>query len=368
MARLAPGRTRRPPVPPASGPVEQGGLTILLPAYNEGRRIRPCLDGLLAQGPAVEQIVVVESRSKDDTPDIVREYIARDPRLTMIHDPPLPAGWIGKAWALQNGTEFAKTEYVLGVDADIEPAPLMADAILQIARREGYDVLSFSPRFRIPTAGERWLQPALLTTLVYRTGAAGERQPHPDRIAANGQCMCFRREVILKYGYGIVAGSFSEDVSIARLLAREGYKVGFLDGSLLYTVRSYESAGEAWREWGRSLDLKDARSPLGQAWDVVHLWLAQALPWVVLPLVLLLAWPSDAPEWVRTWLLRVNGALLAIRLLLLVATRGAYERTDLPYWLSPLADPLAAIRITISSLRRPKSWRGRAYTPAPAAS
>lgn len=361
MARLAPGRTRRPPVPPlpAGGPV--GGLTILLPSYNEAARIRPCLEGLLMQGPAVERILVIDSHSADGTADVVREFQARDPRLVLLHDPPLPAGWVGKAWALQFGTEQATTPYVLGVDADIVPVPGMADAILALAQREDYDVLSFSPRFRIPTAAERWLQPALLTTLVYRTGAAGERQPDPERIAANGQCMLFRREVILREGYNVVAGSFAEDVAIARQLARQGAKVGFLDGSALYTVRSYETAAQAWREWGRSLDLKDARSRVGQAWDVAHLWLAQAAPWIVLPLLLLLPWPTEWPAEARRALLWVNGLLLGIRLLLLLATRASYERTDLPYWLSPLADPLAALRITLSSLRRPTQWRGRVY-------
>jgi dolichol-phosphate mannosyltransferase len=350
----------------SGGPV--GGLTILLPALNEARRIGPCLEGLTRQGPAVEKIWVIESGSKDGTADVVRAFLPQDPRMELLHDPPLPAGWVGKAWALQYGTERAPTEYVLGVDADIFPAPGMADAILQIAQCEGYDVLSFSPRFRIPTAGERWLQPALLTTLVYRTGAAGERQPDPERIAANGQCMLVRKSVLLENGgYGAVAGSFSEDVSLARHLARRGAKVGFLDGSKLYTVKSYETAGEAWREWGRSLDLKDARSTTGQWFDVAHLWLAQGIPMVVMAWLLLAPWPSDAPAWIRTGLLWVNGLLLGIRLMLVGATRGSYERPDLPYWLSPLADPLAVLRITLSTLRRPTGWRGRTYGAAAAA-
>ena len=32
-----------------------------------------------------------------------------------------------------------------------------------------------------------------------------------------------------------------------------------------------------------------------------------------------------------------------------------------PFWLSPLADPLAALRILLSTLRRPTRWRGREY-------
>ena len=44
-----------------------------------------------------------------------------------------------------------------------------------------------------------------------------------------------------------------------------------------------------------------------------------------------------------------------------VLVRGADER-GFAFWLSPLADPLAALRICISSLRRPKAWRGRNYS------
>ncbi|MDB9327550.1 glycosyltransferase family 2 protein, partial [Nodularia spumigena CS-590/02] len=31
------------------------------------------------------------------------------------------------------------------------------------------------------------------------------------------------------------------------------------------------------------------------------------------------------------------------------------------FWLSPLADPIAVLRIFISALHTPKEWRGRKY-------
>ncbi len=360
--RLAPGRTRRPPVAPRPEGGPAGGLTILLPTLNEARRLAPCLEGLMRQGAPVEQILVIDSDSKDGTRDLVRAAAERDPRIRLIPDRPLAPGWVGKAWALQYGAELCTTEWFLTVDADTAPVPGMAAAALAEAQAGGYDALSFSPRFSIPTAGERWLQPALLITLVYRTGAAGAKDPAPDNMLANGQCSLFRRDALLGAGgYAPVRQSFSEDVSLARHLARSGRKVGFLDGSRLYTVRAYETAAEAWREWGRSLDLKDATTPARQWFDVVLLWLAQGLPLAILLAVLAGAWPDDLPAWTRTFALSVNGALVAIRLGMLAATRGAYERTDLPFWLSPLADPLAAWRITLSTLRRPKGWRGRTY-------
>ena len=48
--------------------------------------------------------------------------------------------------------------------------------------------------------------------------------------------------------------------------------------------------------------------------------------------------------------------------LMLFALAGSYERRGLPYWLSPLADPLAVLRIAVSTVLRPQTWRGREYS------
>jgi dolichol-phosphate mannosyltransferase len=272
----------------------------------------------------------------------------------------VPAGWVGKVWALERGLHEARTPWVLGIDADTTPQPGMVGGALAAAESLEADVVSFGPRFAAQGAGERWLQPALLTTLVYRFGPAGEAAPDPDRVMANGQCFLARREVLLRHGgYAPARASFCDDVTLARHLARTGARVRFLDGSRLLDVRAYTGALETWREWGRSLDLKDASTPARQALDVAFLLLVQGLP-IPLLLWLLLASPA-IPGWLRGALLGVNGALLAVRLLITLALRGSYERTGLPFWLSPLADPLAAFRILLSSLRRPASWRGRRY-------
>jgi dolichol-phosphate mannosyltransferase len=57
----------------------------------------------------------------------------------------------------------------------------------------------------------------------------------------------------------------------------------------------------------------------------------------------------------------VNLAALLVRLLMLVALRGSYATRGWPFWLSFLADIPAAVRLTLSTARQPKAWRGRAY-------
>ena len=131
--------------------------------------------------------------------------------------------------------------------------------------------------------------------------------------------------------------------------------------SALYAVRSYTSMREAWREWGRSIDLKDATSRARQWADVTVLVLAQALP---LPMLVALAFgvsrsAPSASAW--TALLVVNAVLLLVRLALLGALRQSYERPAWTFWLSPLADPAAVARIILSTLKRGRVWRGREY-------
>lgn len=361
LQRLSGGRTRRPPEAPRPEGLAGEGLTIVVATLNEAHRIAPCLRGLEAQGAPVREILVVDSGSTDGTREMVQAAAARDPRIKLLTDPPLPPGWIGKAWALQFGTEQATQPWVLGMDADTEAAPGCAAAVLAAAQREGFDVVSFAPRFDGQTAAERWLQPALLVTLIYRSGAVGDPRITPRRVLANGQCFLARRETILTHGgYEPVRDSFAEDVSLVRHLAARGVSVGFLDGSRLYRVRSYAGIGQMWREWGRSLDLKDATSRLQQALDTLFVVLAQGF-WLPAAITLALVWPSLEPSPWRSTLAVSTGILVAVRWLLLFGIAPSYERRGPTWWLSPLADPLAALRLVLSSLRRPRHWRTRQY-------
>ena len=364
LVRLLPGRRRRPPVAPRPDASRaDGDVSIVVAALDEAHRIQPCLDGLLAQGSVVREILVVDSGSTDATPDLVRAAAARDARVALLRDPPLPAGWVGKVWALQHGLAHARGEWVLGIDADTTPHPGCAGGALAAARELGYDAVSFAPRFRIESAAERWLQPALLVTLVYRFGAAGT-DVDANRVMANGQCFLARRDVLEAHGgYAAARASFADDVTLARELARAGRRVGFLDGSRLYDVRSYTSAREAWREWGRSLDLKDATTRPRQWADVLLLLVAQGTPLVVLLVLALRALAGLPLPAGGQWLLATSGALVAVRVLLQFALVGSYAERGLPFWLSPTADPLAALRILLSTLRRPKRWRTREYRP-----
>jgi len=371
LSRLFKGPGRRRPLRPLSAGKDntkqgaasiKGAVSIVVPTLNEAQRITPCLQGLTRQTEEVREIVVVDSRSTDGTPELVKAAQANDTRFSLLTDDPLPPEWVGRPWALHYGYTHSSPEskWVLGIDADTQPQPGLVAALISAAEAEGYDLVSLSPQFILKTPGEIWLQPALLMTLVYRFGPAGADEG-AERVMANGQCFLCRRELLDRLGgYTIAKSSFCDDVTLARYAAQSGAKVGFWDGAFLLKVRMYEGLQETWTEWGRSLDLKDASSP-GQIWsDLWFLASVQALPWLSLP-ILLLAAPSPSVQLA----LGLNGGLIAIRFALQLAVSSSYDLSQAQgkwlFWLSPLADPLAVVRIGLSSFNTPTSWRGRQY-------
>lgn len=371
LSRLLRGPFRRPPIQPQpADPSQIGSVSVVVPTLNEALRIRPCLDGLILQGDEVREILVVDSRSTDGTQDIVRSYQTRDPRIRLLTDDPLPQGWVGRPWALDFGFRHSSpdTTWFLGVDADTQPQPGLVSALIAGMEGDGYDLVSLAPKFILKSPGEFWLQPALLMTLVYRFGPAGSEAAAPDRAMANGQCFMVRRSWLERLdGYQTASTSFCDDVTLARNLAMQGAQVGFWDGSQVLLVRMYEGVRETWKEWGRSLDLKDASSP-GQLWsDVAFLVLAQALPWLLVPS---LGWLKQVS--VQDWslalqiLLGLNIGLLILRLGMQVAIASAYKfeaaQGSWAFVLSPLADLPAVVRIWLSAMKTPTQWRGRHYS------
>lgn len=367
LSRLLKGAIRRPPLEPKTSQ-RPGLVSVVVPTLNEVERIAPCLAGLHSQGPEVREIIVMDSNSQDGTRERVIAAATEDPRFKLMTDDPLPAGWVGRPWALHSGflASSIESEWVLGIDADTEPQPGLVAAVVAAAIEEGYDIVSLSPQFILNDPGEWWFQPSLLMTLLYRFDAAGVRDQSSERVMANGQCFLSRRSVLAQLGgYQRAASSFCDDVTLARYAAQQGFKVGFLDGARVIRVRMYVSFQETWREWGRSIDLKDAADP-AQVWgDLALLVLTQALP---LPVLLVLGgcWAVGFPTWQGA--IGLNLFLVAIRFALLLAIYPSYDRTQakfgaaLFFWLSPLADPLAVFRIFLSSCQQPKQWRGRAYS------
>jgi glycosyltransferase involved in cell wall biosynthesis len=107
-------------------------LSIIIPAYNEAKRISRTLETLQeylgSKGWAAE-VIVVNDGSLDDTVAIVNAYISRWNALRLVDN----GGNRGKGFSVRNGAQGAEGDIVLFTDADlsapIAEAPKLIDPI-----------------------------------------------------------------------------------------------------------------------------------------------------------------------------------------------------------------------------------------------
>jgi len=321
------------------GEVTDMRISVVIPARNEAGRLAQCL-APLHNAPSVYEIIVVDDESSDDTAAIARNHGA-----TVVAGKPLPEGWVGKIWALQQGLTAATGDVVVTLDADARPSSELAQAAVCALVESGAALATVAPRFRTTSRSSQWLHAAMLTSLVYRHGAGAGRATK-DAVA-NGQCMVFRRADAVGNGWcERVRGSIIEDVALVRMLAAEGKQVEMFDGTTLLTVQMFDGFADTWRGWGRSLSLTGVDSRQRQVGDALMTAVSVAAPlWLVLggvatPLTML---------------------LFAVRLGTLIGARRAYERAGVGYWLSPVADLLAWVVVMRGVLAPSRQWRGRQY-------
>jgi glycosyltransferase involved in cell wall biosynthesis len=147
-------------------PGQRYPITVIVPARNEHGDVAACLRSLLAQEGVELRVIAVNDHSEDATGRIMDEVAATDPRLTVIHDPPLRPGWLGKHNALQTALERAETEYVLLTDADVHFHPSCLSLAATELEAKRLDLLSIYPQFQFVTFCETLLVP------IYVAGSA----------------------------------------------------------------------------------------------------------------------------------------------------------------------------------------------------
>jgi dolichol-phosphate mannosyltransferase len=325
-------------------------VVAIVPVLNEQSRLAPCLEGLIDQPSLVSAIVVVDTGSSDRTAQLVAAYQMRDSRVRWLSAGSPPVGWNGKVWGLVQACQAFPANWYLIIDADVRPAPTLAERMLALAVRHGVTCGSVALQQRpMPDIGSWLLHPAFLTTLVYRYGVPGRLFSEPDDALVNGQAMLLHhRAVEALDDLRSLAHSNAEDVAAARRLLQLGHRVAFWDALDDSYVTMYRDGRAIWRAWPRSLPANEERAPWRNLLDAALLAGTQGA-WLPLLLASRVE-PSLRPA-----------AILAfgVRLGMAWGIRRAYPRRPIWYWLSPLADPLVVVRLLMSSWDRRPTWRGR---------
>ncbi|MFR9005048.1 MAG: glycosyltransferase family 2 protein [Collinsella aerofaciens] len=88
-------------------------VSLLVPICNVERYLRECLDSAVAQTLKDIEIICINDGSTDSSPDIIREYMERDPRVKIIDK-----ANSGYGDSMNRGLEMARGEYVGILESD----------------------------------------------------------------------------------------------------------------------------------------------------------------------------------------------------------------------------------------------------------
>jgi hopene-associated glycosyltransferase HpnB len=267
--------TVRPASPPAAAP----RVAVVIPARDEAEFIGFCVRSLMTQ---TQQVFVVDDGSVDATDEEARQAGA-----TVISGAPLPPGWSGKSWAVEQGIQHALTtspEFLLLTDADIRHAPDSIASLVKTADEERFDLVSHMVKLRCETPAEKLLMPAFVFFffMLYPPSWICDRRY--STAGAAGGCMLIRPAALERAG-GIrsIRREIIDDCALARAVKRSGGRVSLQLTSRTVSLRSYGRFAEIGRMISRSAFNQLRHSTVLLIAAVLGLGLTYLLP----PLVLL---------------------------------------------------------------------------------
>jgi chlorobactene glucosyltransferase len=223
-------------------------LSVVIPARNEEEDIEEALRSVLDQKGVELQVIVVNDHSTDKTGEIVRRLADTKPRITIVENPPLMQGWLGKPNAMDHGVAAATEDLILFTDADVVHCPTSFATGISILQRRGLDFASFVPRIDCKSFWENVFIPLSLFPLL-ANGARGLIAPKSPEASAAGAFMLIKADVLREVG-GIesVKSAILDDCELARVVKRKGKRVGYHLAPKLMHVRLFKSNSHAF--WG----------------------------------------------------------------------------------------------------------------------
>jgi len=330
-------------------PEREPFVSIIIPARDEARVIEQTVRAFLAQTYPSLEVIVVNDRSTDGTGEILRGI--HDGRLTVIDGEEPPPGWLGKPWALHQGSVLARGELLLFVDADVMYAPAAIRAAVAHRGLRNPSLLSLLPHFEMRGLGENAAMPmlAMFCFSFMPTWISNRTRFAALAIGGGTGNLVLHRAYDVAGGHEALKDSVVDDVALARLLRRSGETTEVVRADELIALRMYHGLPEVVEGF-----TKNAFAVFGRNYVVGLLIAIGSVIFHILPYGLALL--GD----------RISIAtVILISVTRLVLFRSLRYRLDNALLLHPV---MAAIwtwiflrSIWLTGIRRQLLWRGRTY-------
>ena len=89
-------------------------IGVIIPNYNSGLYIKKCLNSLLEQEYKVNEIIIVDDCSTDESPRIIKEYTKKNKNIILLENKEN----MGVSYSRNIGIKNSKSEYIMFCDSD----------------------------------------------------------------------------------------------------------------------------------------------------------------------------------------------------------------------------------------------------------
>jgi chlorobactene glucosyltransferase len=349
-------------------------VSVIVPTRNEAYRVEKCIRSLKAQIYPHLEILIVDD-STDNTIELITSIVDADPRFVLIKQEPLPNDWIGKPFALQQGSKVAKGEFLLFIDADTFHDPMLITRSVEYALEHDSDLLSLVPHNSLESFWEKLIQPIPLTLISAGMPLAKVNRPDSKIGIAFGPFILIKHTVFDKIGgYESIKSRIADDVEMGKLVKDSGYTVNLVNGQTMMHIRMYENFHEIWEGWSKNIFLgpvqKRRINSKVQRLLIVLLGIVGIFGLMVFPLcltiiALLLMVVTQAALWQGIFLFSLVVWLTGIIFQAII--QKAYRYGETKYAILFFLASLIFIGIFVNSAIKSMSgagvtWKGRTYT------
>ncbi len=228
-------------------------VSIIITACNEERSLEAAVASRFEEDYPELEIILVEDRSTDSTPEIAGRLAAAHPTVKVRHITELPKGWLGKVNALKEGLEQASGEWVLFSDGDVSFHKGVLRRAVAYCESHGFDHCAILP-------GLRPVHPVLdcLTSIFLRLVALNFRiwaieDPRSAVGVGIGAFNLVRRSALEKTpGLEYIRMEVGDDLALGQMLKACGARQTVLNGRDLMDIEFHSSIGDSLRSAERA--------------------------------------------------------------------------------------------------------------------
>lgn len=229
------------------------------------------------------EVMVINDRSTDSTGQILDEMAGSNPKLKVVHIDSLPAGWLGKNYALDYGANQASGDYILFSDADVVFSSDTLSRVMPYVAEHKIDHLSMAP--------SHVFKKFLLTSVVIifeflfmmRFKPWKVSNPKSRFFIGIGSFNMIRSSVYKKTGgFETLKMRPDDDIMLGKLVKKHGFKSVFLYAPEQLSIEWYSSLPEMIRAFYKNTYAGFNYNILNALFSIIMLVILTILPYISL--------------------------------------------------------------------------------------